>query len=141
MKPKHQNRRLSLLAIGLVALVGALALAASGLRDNISYFYAPTELLESPPTAETKIRLGGMVEDGSFQRLSGLDVTFVVTDFEKSISVTFNQPLPDLFREGQGVIAEGKLRADGVFVASRVLAKHDENYMPPEVAESLKNKD
>ncbi len=141
MKPKHQNRRLSLLAIGLVTLVGALALAASGLRDNISYFYAPTELLATPPTADTKIRLGGMVEDGSFQRLSGLDVTFVVTDFEKSVPVTFNRPLPDLFREGQGVIAEGKLGPDGIFIASRVLAKHDENYMPPEVAESLKNKD
>lgn len=140
MKPKNRNQRLTFLALGLVALVGALSLAASGLEDSISYFYDPTEIIAKPPEFGKKIRLGGVVESDSFKQLAGLDVTFDVTDFEQSVTVVFDQILPDLFREGQGVIAEGALRADGVFVASRVLAKHDENYMPPEVAESLKNK-
>jgi cytochrome c-type biogenesis protein CcmE len=139
MKPKYRNQRLVFLGIGLVALVGALSLALSGLKDNISYFYAPTELRQSPPSPDQKIRLGGMVKPDTFIRHDGLDVEFVVTDFEDEVKVVFNQILPDLFREGQGVIAEGKLREDGVFMAQRVLAKHDENYMPPEVADSLKN--
>jgi len=140
MKPKHQNRRLTLLGLGLATLVVALVLAMSGLKDNISFFYAPTELLAAVPQADKKIRLGGMVQTGSLQRISGLDVRFAITDYETEIIVEFGQILPDLFREGQWVIAEGLLREDGVFQASRILAKHDENYMPPEVAASLKSK-
>ncbi|VAW01400.1 Cytochrome c-type biogenesis protein CcmE, heme chaperone [hydrothermal vent metagenome] len=139
MKPKKQNQRLVFLAVGLLVLTGALALAASGLKDNISYFYAPTELLATPPEPDKKIRLGGMVKQGSFKRLAGLEVVFTITDFENEVPVTFVKILPDLFREGQGVIAEGVMQQDGTFLATRVLAKHDENYMPPEVADSLKN--
>jgi len=140
MKPKKRNQRLTILGLGSLVLVAALILAMSGLKDSISYFYAPTELLAEQYEADKKIRLGGMVEDGSFQRSDGLQVSFRITDFNESIPVVYSKILPDLFREGQGVIAEGVLRRDGVFVASRILAKHDEKYMPPEVAESLKNK-
>ncbi|MBL1431232.1 MAG: cytochrome c maturation protein CcmE [Robiginitomaculum sp.] len=131
---------MTILGLGSLVLVAALILAMSGLKDSISYFYAPTELLAEQYEADKKIRLGGMVEDGSFQRSDGLQVSFRITDFNESIPVVYSKILPDLFREGQGVIAEGVLRRDGVFVASRILAKHDEKYMPPEVAESLKNK-
>ncbi|MCF6292657.1 MAG: cytochrome c maturation protein CcmE [Robiginitomaculum sp.] len=131
---------MTFLGLGSLVLVAALVLAMSGLKDSISYFYAPTELLAEQYEIDKKIRLGGMVEDGSFQRSQGLQVSFRITDFNESIPVVYSKILPDLFREGQGVIAEGVLRRDGVFVASRILAKHDEKYMPPEVAESLKNR-
>jgi len=124
--------------MGAVVLIGALALVFSGLSENISYFYAPSELIAAPPAPDKKIRLGGMVETDSLKQLGGLNVEFVVTDYESEVTIRFDRILPDLFREGQGVIAEGKLGTDGVFVASRVLAKHDETYMPPEVAASLK---
>ncbi len=138
MKPQRRNQRLTVLAVGLVALVGALALASIGLKDSISYFYAPTELVSSPPDPGKKIRLGGMVLAGSIERLDGYKVVFTVSDYENSVVVNFDGILPDLFREGQGVVAEGVLNDNGQFIASRVLAKHDEKYMPPEVADSLK---
>jgi len=138
MKPKRRNQRLTVLAVGLAALVGALVLASAGLKDSISYFYSPSELVESPPEAGKKIRLGGMVVAGSIKRLNGYKVIFVVSDYESNVVVNFDGILPDLFREGQGVVAEGALSENGEFIASRVLAKHDENYMPPEVADSLK---
>jgi cytochrome c-type biogenesis protein CcmE len=138
MKPRKRNQRLTFLGLGLLVLVAALALAMSGLKDNISYFYAPTELLAEQYEADKNIRLGGMVQDGSLQQGEGLQVSFRITDFNASIPVVYSKILPDLFREGQGVIAEGVLGHDGVFVASRILAKHDEKYMPLEVAESLK---
>ncbi len=139
MKPKHQNQRLLFVGVGLGLLGLALGLVFSGLQENISYFYAPAELHDAPPEPGEKIRLGGMVEKGSFKQLDGINTRFVVTDFKKSVPVVFDQILPDLFREGQGIIAEGVLGQDGVFVARRVLAKHDENYMPPEVADALKD--
>ncbi|MBL4617491.1 MAG: cytochrome c maturation protein CcmE [Robiginitomaculum sp.] len=141
MKPRNRNRRLTFLGLGLLVLVAALVLAMAGLKDNISYFYAPTELLAEEYEADKSIRLGGMVEDGSFQRSEGLQLSFRITDFNASIPVVYSKILPDLFREGQGVIAEGALGSDGVFVATRILAKHDEKYMPPEVAQSLKKQD
>ena len=141
MKPRNRNRRLTFLGLGLLVLVAALVLAMAGLKDNISYFYAPTELLAEEYEADKSIRLGGMVEDGSFQRSEGLQLSFRITDFNASIPVVYSKILPDLFREGQGVNAEGALGCDGVFVATRILAKHDEKYMPPEVAQSLKKQD
>lgn len=137
MKPKYRDQRLAFLAVGLVALIAAVGLGVLGLRDRISYCYAPADLVTKSPVAGKKIRLGGMVEKGSFQRINGLHVRFVVTDFKESVPVTYDRVLPDLFKEGQGVVAEGAMGPDGVFHASRVLAKHDENYMPPEVSKAL----
>lgn len=137
MKPVKRNSRLLAIGIGALALTAAVFLVMSALRQSIAYFYSPTELAEVRPQAGKKLSLGGMVENGSVQRGEGLDVQFLVTDFENSVLVKFDKVLPDLFREGQGVVAEGKLNVDGIFVADRVLAKHDENYMPPAVTRAL----
>ncbi len=137
MKPVKRNSRLLAIGIGAIALTAAVFLVMSALRQSIAYFYSPTELAEVRPQAGKKLSLGGMVENGSVQRGEGLDVQFLVTDFENSVLVKFDKVLPDLFREGQGVVAEGKLNVDGIFVADRVLAKHDENYMPPAVTRAL----
>ena len=135
MKAKHQ--RLWLVVGALVALGGAGALAFSTLGEKATYLYAPSDLKKGPaPTAA--IRLGGMVEKGSIQR-EGATVRFVVTDMAQTVPVTYTGILPDLFREGQGVIAEGKIDpATGQFQAETILAKHDESYMPPEVAGAMK---
>jgi cytochrome c-type biogenesis protein CcmE len=133
-------RRKRLLAvIAIVAGVGAAsALAMFAFRDNLLYFYSPSQVLEGDAPSGRTFRIGGMVTQGSVQRRPGtLEVRFVVTDFRHSVPVSYEGLLPDLFREGQGVIAHGRLNAAGEFVADEVLAKHDENYMPPEVAESL----
>ncbi|MDE3740080.1 MULTISPECIES: cytochrome c maturation protein CcmE [Pseudomonas] len=138
MNPVRKKRLFIILAI--VAGVGvAVALALSALQQNINLFYTPTQIANGEAPQDTRIRAGGMVEKGSVQRSGdSLDVQFVVTDFAKSVTIRYHGILPDLFREGQGIVALGKLNADGVLVADEVLAKHDENYMPPEVTKALK---
>jgi cytochrome c-type biogenesis protein CcmE len=108
------------------------------MRDSIVFFYTPTEVAEKQLAPGTRFRLGGLVEGGTVVRSEGTNVRFVVTDRAKQLPVTYTGVLPDLFREGQGVVAEGVMEADGVFHADSVLAKHDEKYMPPEIAEKLK---
>ncbi len=137
MKARH--KRLILVAAGLAILGLATALVLNALEGNLSYFFSPTEVSEGKAPTDHVFRLGGMVEKGSVQRAEGdLTVHFVITDFHKKIPVAYEGILPDLFAEGQGVIAQGKMNAEGVFVAEEVLAKHDENYMPPEVAAAMK---
>jgi cytochrome c-type biogenesis protein CcmE len=137
MKPKR--KRLWLLVASLSVLGAAAALVLTALNDNIVFFYSPTQVAEKKPPPERRFRLGGLVEQGSVKKSSdGQVITFKVTDLQRTLDVTYRGQLPDLFREGQGVIAEGTLGADGVFVAREVLAKHDENYMPPEVAKALR---
>jgi cytochrome c-type biogenesis protein CcmE len=136
----RKQRRAVFLAGGLAVLGLALALVLFALQDAITYFKTPSDLAEKPIPAGQRFRLGGLVADGSVKRGQGLDVEFAVTDTIKTVNVRYRGVLPDLFREGQGVVAEGKLAADGRFVADSVLAKHDETYMPPEVAKSLKEK-
>ncbi len=133
----RKRRRLYMVLAGMVLLSGAVALVLAALDENLSYFYDPSNIAEAPPGRS--IRLGGLVEEGSVARQAdGLTVTFRVTDTANSIDVTYKGLLPDLFREGQGVITEGTLGPDRVFVAREVLAKHDETYMPREVADALK---
>ncbi len=132
LKPKHQ--RLVLVVVAMVALIGAALLAIWALRNQASYFYVPSDIAADPPAAGQAIRLGGMVEEGSLQtRPDGVTIDFVVGDGEARVPVTFSGILPDLFVEGSGVVAEGSLRADGTFVATNLLAKHDESYMPREL--------
>lgn len=133
----RKRRRLYLLLAGLLALGVAAALVLSAFRENLVFFYSPTEVHEKHIAPGTRIRIGGLVEEGSVTR-NGDSVTFRVTDLQTVLPVEYEGALPDLFREGQGVVAEGSLGPGGVFVATQVLAKHDENYMPPEVAEALK---
>jgi cytochrome c-type biogenesis protein CcmE len=135
MKPKR--RRLWLLVASLSVLGAAVALVLSALSDNLVFFYSPTQVAEKHPGPERRLRIGGLVEQGSVKK-DGQEVRFVVTDLKQTVPVVYRGLLPDLFREGQGVIAEGTLGADGVFTAREVLAKHDEKYMPPEVAKALK---
>jgi len=135
MTPKR--RRLWLLVGSLAVLGGAVALVLSSLGDNLVFFYSPTQVAEKHPGPQRHFRLGGLVEAGSVRK-DGQEVRFTVTDTRKSVDVVYRGILPDLFREGQGVVAEGTLGADGVFVAREVLAKHDEKYMPPEVAKAIK---
>ena len=132
MKPKHQ--RLALTLTALVALIGAALLAASALREEASYFYTPTTLAETKPPAGKAVRLGGMVQAGSVKRAAdGVSVAFTVRDQKAEQKVVYKGITPDLFREGSGVVADGALRADGVFAAETLLAKHDENYVPREL--------
>lgn len=134
LKPKHQ--RLVLLAVALVALIGAALLAAWALRNQASYFYVPADMAADPPKPGQAVRLGGMVENGSIRtRADGVTIDFVVGDGEARIPVVFSGIQPDLFVEGSGVVAEGSLGADGTFVATNLLAKHDENYLPRELEE------
>jgi cytochrome c-type biogenesis protein CcmE len=135
----RKRRRLYLLIASLGLLSIAVALVLTGLRGEIVFFLSPTELATKPPAPGRVIRIGGLVEKGSLQKI-GTDGTiiFKVTDLSKSIAVTYRGILPDLFREGQGVVIEGALDERGQFIASEVLAKHDEKYMPPEVAKALK---
>jgi cytochrome c-type biogenesis protein CcmE len=135
-----QRKKRLFIILGLLAGLGvAVALALSALQQNINLFYTPTQIANGEAPLDTRIRAGGMVEKGSLQRSGdSLDVRFVVTDFNKSVPITYRGILPDLFREGQGIVALGKLNAEGVVVADEVLAKHDEKYMPPEVTKALK---
>jgi cytochrome c-type biogenesis protein CcmE len=135
----RKRRRLYILGLFLLGLGTATALTLAAFQDNLVFFYSPSDLNKKQVTVERTIRVGGLVELGSVERGGGRpEIRFRVTDLEKSIPVVYVGMLPDLFREGQGVIATGKLSADGVFRASEILAKHDENYMPPEVADALK---
>ena len=134
MKPKQQ--RLVLLIAALGALAGAGTLAASALGETATYFYSPSDVLAKGVPPGQAIRLGGLVEPGSVTR-DGATISFRVTDNAERSTVSYTGIIPDLFREGQGVIAEGRFGADGAFIADSVLAKHDENYMPPEVAGAL----
>jgi cytochrome c-type biogenesis protein CcmE len=136
MRPKR--RRLYMLIAGLVALGLATLLILNAFRDNILFFYSPTDVAEGRAPPGRALRVGGLVEKGSVVRGPGAEVSFRVTDLKDSIPVTYTGMLPDLFREGQGVVAEGQLGPNGGLVASSVLAKHDERYMPPEVVQALK---
>jgi cytochrome c-type biogenesis protein CcmE len=136
----RKQRRGTLILAGVGTLAVALLLVMFALRDSIVFFYTPTDVTEKKLPAGTRFRLGGLVAEGSIKRGGGTDVEFVVTDTLKSVPVKYTGILPDLFREGQGVTAEGRLEPSGVFRADTVLAKHDETYMPPEVAKALKEK-
>jgi cytochrome c-type biogenesis protein CcmE len=136
MKPKH--RRLTIVALGGLALAAAATLILTAFQDSIVFFHSPSEIAEKSFGSDQRLRIGGLVEKGSVRHASdGVTTEFAVTDLKTSIPVSYHGILPDLFREGQGVVAEGHMRA-GVFVATEVLAKHDEKYMPPEVAAALK---
>ena len=135
---KARQKRFMFLVLGMAALGGAIALVLSALEGNLSYFFSPIEVKAGKAPQDHLFRLGGLVKDGSLQRRgSELTVDFIVTDNQAEVAVRYTGILPDLFKEGQGMIATGRLGADGVFVADEVLAKHDENYMPPEVAAAL----
>ncbi len=133
LKAKHQ--RLILVVIALFVIIGAGLLAAYGLRNEANYFYLPGQMAADPPEVGQPVRLGGMVQEGSLSMLDdGLTVSFVVTDKEQAtVDVRYSGILPDLFVEGSGVVADGRLAPDGVFVADQLLAKHDENYVPREL--------
>lgn len=134
----RKQRRGVLIGTCLAVLAIAVGLVLFAMRDSIVFFYSPSEVTDMGIAPGTRFRLGGLVETGSVVRGEGTTIRFAVTDRAKTVPVTYTGVLPDLFREGQGVVAEGTLEPDGVFRADHVLAKHDENYMPPEVAEKLK---
>jgi cytochrome c-type biogenesis protein CcmE len=137
MKPRH--KRLILIAAGVATLGVAAALVLSAFQKNLVFFFTPTQILAGQAPHSGNFRMGGMVEKGSIVRQAdGVTVSFMVTDTAKSIRVNYRGILPDLFREGKGVVAQGKLGSDQLFVADEVLAKHDENYMPPDAAYALK---
>jgi cytochrome c-type biogenesis protein CcmE len=136
MKPRH--KRIALIVAGMAILGIAVTLVLSAFRSNLVFFFTPTQVAAHEAPQGRNFRIGGLVEKGSVKRQpDGVTVGFVVTDTAKSVPVTFKGILPDLFKEGKGVVAQGKLGADGVFAASEVLAKHDENYMPPEAADAI----
>jgi len=134
---KRKTRRLYFLVAGALAVAVGAGLVLTAFEESIVFFYSPSEILTKIIPTDQRLRLGGLVADGSVKK-KGEIITFAVTDLENTIGVSYKGILPDLFREGQGVIAEGQLAPDGHFVAFEVLAKHDENYMPPEVAEAIK---
>jgi cytochrome c-type biogenesis protein CcmE len=133
----RKQQRLILVAITLALLGGASGLVLYALSDSVAFFVTPSDIATGKASADKRFRLGGLVVDGSVERRDGT-VRFRLTDQANEVPVSYRGILPDLFREGQGIVAQGVLGADGVFTASEVLAKHDENYMPPEVAEALK---
>ncbi|OGA95837.1 MAG: cytochrome c biogenesis protein CcmE [Betaproteobacteria bacterium RIFCSPLOWO2_12_FULL_66_14] len=134
MKPRH--KRIAAIAAGVVALGIATALVLMAFQKNLVFFFTPSQVAANEAPQGKTFRIGGMVLEGSVKR-DGVDVHFVVTDTAKTIPVVYRGALPDLFREGKGVVAQGQLGADGVFRAREVLAKHDENYMPPEAAHAV----
>ena len=135
----RKKRRLVFIGAGMLALFAAAALVLSAFEENLVFFYSPSDLAAQQLPPDRAFRLGGLVEEGSFKKVGdGLTVTFRITDLANATPVSYRGILPDLFREGQGVVTEGQLGADGVFVAREVLAKHDETYMPKEVADALK---
>ncbi|MEX2408819.1 MAG: cytochrome c maturation protein CcmE [Rhodovibrionaceae bacterium] len=135
MKPKRQ--RLTLILLGMLALAGATALVLTAFEDNLVFFYSPSDIQAEPPPEGRNLRVGGLVLEGSVEKLADGAVRFTLSDTANELPVVFAGILPDLFREGQGIVAEGRFGPEGVFHAEEVLAKHDENYMPPEVAEAL----
>jgi cytochrome c-type biogenesis protein CcmE len=137
MKPRH--KRMAMIAGGLAALGVVAALVLSAFQENLVFFFTPSQVAAQEAPKGRTFRIGGMVETGSVKRQpDGVTVQFTITDTAKTVPVTYRGPLPDLFREGKGVVAQGQLGPDGVFQAREVLAKHDENYMPPEAAEAVK---
>jgi cytochrome c-type biogenesis protein CcmE len=135
MKPRHRR---AALVLGMLAALGlAAGLVFSAFGSNLVFFYTPSQVAAREAPAGRSIRIGGLVQAGSLQR-EGVTVRFLVTDMAQTVPVRFDGILPDLFKEGRGVVAQGQLGADGVFAAREVLAKHDENYMPPEAAEALR---
>jgi cytochrome c-type biogenesis protein CcmE len=135
----RKQQRLGLLALGLTMLAAATALVLVAFNDNLVFFFSPSELKAKGVAAERRVRIGGLVEAHSVTRAAdGRSISFRITDGAADVAVVYQGLLPDLFREGQGAVAEGKLRPDGVFAASSVLAKHDERYMPREVVDALK---
>lgn len=134
-----RQRRMSLVAAVVIGVGLAAALMLRALNENIAYFYEPSRVIAGEAPNDKAFRIGGLVTEGSVRRNEGeLEVEFDLTDMKETVTVRYAGLLPDLFREGQGIIATGRMDENGVFVAEEVLAKHDENYMPPEVAESLK---
>ena len=137
MTPKR--RRLTMVGLGLLMLAAATTLALNAFEDTLVFFYSPTDLIDKKTNPQKQIRVGGLVEEKSLLKSDdGLTISFIITDLDNSLPVTFKGALPDLFREGQGVVAEGYL-VGGLFQAKHVLAKHDENYMPPELKKALEN--
>jgi cytochrome c-type biogenesis protein CcmE len=134
----RKGRRLTLIASALAVLGVAAGLVLFAMRDNIVFFYGPSELAEKAPLPGSRLRIGGLVKEGSVVRSGEKNITFVITDMKKDVSVSYTGQLPDLFREGQGVVTEGVLTGIGQFRADSVLAKHDEKYMPRDVADALK---
>ena len=138
MKPLRRQR-LILILLMIAGVSTAATFALKAFNENLMYFFSTTEVVEGKAPEQAKFRLGGMVVKGSIERPdNGLMVRFILTDYNKKVTVEYTGILPDLFREGQGIVANGRLNQNGVFIAEEVLAKHDENYMPPEVADSLK---
>jgi len=137
MKPRH--KRLAFILVGLAGVAIAATLILNAFRSNMVFFFSPSELVAGKVPKDHSFRLGGLVEKGSLKRENdGLTVHFVVTDLAQNVNVTYKGILPDLFKEGQGVVTMGRMGPDGQFHADEVLAKHDEKYMPPEVAKALK---
>jgi cytochrome c-type biogenesis protein CcmE len=137
-----RQKRMATVAAILAGVGIATAFALQAFNQNLLYYYSPTQIHAGEAPDARSIRVGGLVENGSVERAPGsLEVRFTLTDFSQTVGVSYTGVLPDLFREGQGIIARGKMRGDGVFIAEEVLAKHDENYMPPEVKDSLKHHD
>ncbi len=137
MKPRQ--KRLMFIVAGLAGVGLAAALVLNALKSNVSLYFTPTQVMNKEAPQGRSFRIGGLVEAGSVQReKDGLTVNFVITDMVKSMPVIYKGILPDLFKEGKGVVAQGKMEADGIMHADEVLAKHDENYMPPEAADALK---
>ena len=132
-----RRRKLVFILAALVAAGAVTALVLNAFRSNLVFFYSPSQIQAGEAPAQRSFRLGGLVQAGSLKR-EGVEVSFLVTDTARAIPVRFRGILPDLFKEGKGVVAQGRLGTDGVFAADEVLAKHDENYMPPEAAEALK---
>jgi cytochrome c-type biogenesis protein CcmE len=135
VKPRH--KRITAIAVGVAALGIAAALVLAAFQKNLVFFFTPSQVAANEAPQGRSFRIGGMVVPGSLKR-EGVNVEFTVTDTAKSMRVAYRGQLPDLFREGKGVVAQGQLGADGLFRASEVLAKHDENYMPPEAADAVK---
>lgn len=135
---KRRHKRIAFIVAGLAALGIAAALVLTAFQSNLVFFFSPTQVADKEAPVDRTFRIGGLVEDGTIKRQSdGLTVHFTVTDTAKSIPVVYKGILPDLFKEGKGCVAQGRLGADGVFYADEVLAKHDENYMPPEAGDAI----
>jgi cytochrome c-type biogenesis protein CcmE len=134
----RKQRRLILIGSGLGVLAIAVGLVLSAMRQSIVFFNSPTDIVEQRATSGARLRMGGLVKDGSVQRGAELRIRFAVTDGKSDVPVAYQGIVPDLFREGQGVVVEGKMEPGGTFVADTVLAKHDERYMPREVVDALK---
>ncbi len=136
---KHRQKRFVFIAVAVTALALVVGLVLNALDKNVSLYFTPTQVFNNEAPHGRSFRIGGLVEEGSVKRQTdGLTVNFVITDKHKSIPVVYKGILPDLFKEGKGVVAQGRVEADGVMRAEEVLAKHDENYMPPEAADALK---